>query len=618
MPAGFRFPDDSALWIPFGIGAKDYTFGEFYFVRSFGRLAAGYSPMLAKAETDVVYQARGRHGEDSEVAFTPFPRYFKKAESEKLYLVWAAVALVLIIAVANIAHLLVLRTIGRRSELAVRLALGARLSDLLRQLLLETSMYVSLGGALGLWLAIHATRLLVSRFAIDIPPFATIGLNGRVLVFTALTSLGSALILTFVCTFVASRMRTSEWLHDQSGGLVTGRGRARARDFLVAGQLALAVLLLVCGGLTSRTLIRLHAVDLGIQADNTLSMEIWPPETPGRSFPAPQTIASYTNSLLDRMRRLPGFVSAAVTQLVPLAPGGPHRVFVIEEGGIASQLAPRQRGVFRFSVTSDYFRTMGVPLLYGSDLSDSFLPTAPCPAVIDNTFAQRFWPGQDPTGERFTSRDDHYRVVGVCTAVKKSPKLDAPLPAFYVPFAKYPPVFSSLVVRSESDANSTKQAMKEAVLAIDKSHPPSEARTITELFNQQTSSERSAALLFNGLAVLGLFLACLGVYGTVSYWVTGRRREIGVRMALGAQKGLIAWLVLKRSLIIGAAGLAGGIALALSATRYLESILWGVSPTDAVTYLTGCLILVLVVLAASYLPLRRAMGVDPAFALRHE
>jgi predicted permease len=534
-----------------------------------------------------------------------------------LIVLLGAVCFVLLIACANVANLLLARATVRQKEVAIRTALGASRGRLIRQLLTESVLLALAGGALGLLLAVWGKDLLVAFVGNQIPSYIKPNIDTRVLGFTLLVSLLTGIVFGLVPALQASKFGLNELLKEGSRGSTGGASRHRIRRALVITEVALALMLLIGAGLMLRSFERLQAFNPGFEADNLLTVRMNLP----RSY-TPEQARAFQQQLVERIESLPGTKSVGLSSDVPLD-GNTSATMVPIEGLVPPDDDIR---VYTHSVSPNFFATMGIPLLAGRDFTVHDNNQAPRAVIISESMARRLWPGQDPTGKRIsTSRDQNRnrvwdQIVGVAGDVKyrtliRDQNND---PDIYLPLLQNPNRGFALALRTTGDPSGLVSAIRGEVKSLDSNLPISDIATMQQRMKNNTARTRFSTLLLGVFACVAMLLAVVGIYGVMSYSVTQRSHEIGIRMALGAARRDVLKLVVGEGLALVAAGVAVGLVGAFAATRVLASQLYSVSATDPVTFSVVSLVLAGVGLAACAVPARRATKVDPMVALRYE
>jgi putative ABC transport system permease protein len=585
-------------------------------LRVFARLKPGVSLASANAELDALSRALVReHPDDYSspgAAVTPFATTLTAASRPILWTLSGAVAFVLFIACANVASLLLGNAAARRREIAVRVALGAARSRIARMLLTESLLLAVVGGALGVALAGWLLPALTSLAPVQLPRAGGIRVDGTVLLFALGATLVTALLFGWLPALRMSRQDPQAALKDGAG---SGRGGSIASmGLLVSFDAAVAFLLLFGAGLLVRSTARLLDVHPGFSTDRTAKLEI---DLSGPAYETEAQVADYFERVLGRVRALSGVQAAGVTGLLPL--GGNWDTRGIRVEGREPANPSLQPDAMRYSVSPGYLETMGIAIRRGrgftaADRADS-LPVA----LVDETFARRIWPGEDPIGKRIAiGKRPFATVVGVVEGVRQA-RLDLPPDnQVYVPEAQMPDSEAVIVVRFAGDPAAGLPSVRAAIRSVDPDQAIARVTTLGRLVEQSAGTRRFAMRLLAGFAGLATLLSAVGIYGVVAGYVGRRRREIGIRMALGARARSILSLVAGRAVARTAAGLAVGAVVALAFGRALRSLLFEVAPTDALAFAAGAIVVVAVAAAASLLPARRAARVDPMAALKEE
>lgn len=537
-----------------------------------------------------------------------------------LLVLLGAVGLVLLLVCANVANLLLARASARERELAIRGASGATRGRLLRQLLTESLLLAGLGGALGLLLAFWGVGLFVALAPPDLPRLAEVRVDGRVLLFTSAVSLLTGLAFGVLPAWRAARVDLVRGLGD-GGSAGVSVASQRLRSTLVVAEVALSLVLLVGAGLLLRSLVAVLTVDPGFDKDRVVTLRL---NLPDPSYETSGKRAAFFQNLLERTRALPGVKAAGAIQPLPM--GGDQWITSLHlEGRPEPPPAERLFGEYK-SATPGYFAAMGIRLLKGRVFTDRDVRDAPRVVLVSDTLARRYYPDEDPIGKRFafgTSIDDdkddvQWEIVGVVADVAHE-RLDGEArPAFYVSAWQHPWGFLSLVVSAEGDLGALATAIRKEVRTLDPDVPVYRVRTLVELVSATVAQRRFNAMLLGGFAVIGLVLASVGIYGLLSLAVSQRTREIGIRVALGADRSLVLRMVVGQAMGLTLAGVCVGLGGALLASRALQGFLFGVSATDPPTYSVVPMLLLLAALFSSLIPARRALSIDPYVALRHE
>jgi putative ABC transport system permease protein len=536
-----------------------------------------------------------------------------------LAMVFGAVAFVLLVACANVANLLLARSTARRKEITIRAAIGAGRWQLVRQLLVESLLLSIIGGVLGLLLATWGLSVIETLGAKLNPMFTDLHIDLRTLGFTFALSIITALLFGLAPALQISKPDLTHSLKDNGRGSGSSGIRNRLRSGLVVSEIALTLILLVCAGLLIKTVLRITDVDKGFNSDGVLTMNIG---LPGAKYPKPADWVRFYQQTTDRVAAIPGVQAVGITSVMPLTSNFDGR-------GLAVEDHPRPRGeeltVDLYVMTPGYLKAMEVPVLRGRPLNESDREKTDKVALINNTMAQTLWPEQDPLGRRIRFAGDdgseaqQWRtIVGVVTDVSQYALDQKPPMQIYLPHAQFPTSFNTLVVKTTGDPKAIIGAVKNEILAVDKDQAVYSVATLDELLGESIVVRRFLMLLLLVFAAIALILAAIGIYGVMSFVVTQRTKEIGIRMALGAQTRDVLAMVLKNGIVLAVIGVAVGLVSAFALTRLLRSLLFGVTATDAATFAVVSLGLVAVVLCACYLPARRASKVDPLVALKYE
>jgi putative ABC transport system permease protein len=534
-----------------------------------------------------------------------------------LYIVLGAVALLLIIACANVANLQLSYAVARRREMSVRSALGAGRTRLARQLLTESVILSTLGGLLGVAVAYGGVAVLVKMIPIDLTFFSPIGVDARVFAFASVTAIGTGLIFGLAPAIHASQTNLNDALATRAGGLAArvGGGRIELRGVFVVAQIALSLILLVSAGLLARTLMKLQRVDLGFDPANLLSLEF---RLPAAKYSQPEQISQFFTRAIGEIRAVPGVTSAALVRAVPLSGNGDSRAYAVDgapppENGKAPILQLN-------TVSSGYFRTVRLPLVAGRDITERDDATAPPVVIVNETFARREWPNVSAIGQRirFVDNQRWMTVIGVARDAKQFGQTDQSRPQAYIHYMQSPQIFTSVVVRTNGDPTAFGTAVRDAIWRVDRDQPVWKIRSLESLVDASLGSKRVLLGLIGAFATVAVLLAAVGIYGVMSFAVTQRTHEVGVRMALGAQGGEVLRLIVGQGLRLTGIALIIGIAASFGTNRLLASQLFGITPSDPVTLGAVPLLLAIVAAIACYLPARRASKLDPLVALRRE
>ncbi|HEV8369583.1 MAG TPA: ABC transporter permease [Pyrinomonadaceae bacterium] len=610
-------------------GAEQLASKETWWFSAVGRVKPGVPIEQARAELDTIFQsymdgtgmnAEARRDAFNRIDLRPASRGLndlRRQFSQPLQTLMAIVALVLLITCANVANLLLARATARRKEFAVRLALGASRLRLLRQVLTESLLLLTLGGVLGLLFARWGSAFLVSFFATERGGlFINLPLDYRVLLFTAGVALLTGLIFGLVPALQAERTEPNPALKDSNGA--STRTRSRFGKALVVAQVGLSLLLLVGAGLFVRTLHNLKTLDAGFRPEGVLTMWINPPDGAFEGV----RLAGLWRDVLARVERLPGVRSATLTTLSPLDRA--DRGVAIDVAGF-SPGSDRDKGIRLNQVSPGYFQTFGVPLGQGRSFTDADNETSPRVALLNEAAARFYFGNRNPLGAqvRFGRREQSsppYEIVGVVKDARNRNLREADTRTIYLPVTQARDRLPRLTLAILADGRPTEltSAIRNELRVINSDIMLTNVGTLSERVDQSLLKERLIATLSLFFGLLALLLACIGLYGVMSYDVARRTHEIGIRMALGANANRVVRLVLRETLGWVALGVGLGLSAALATTRWLESLLFGLKPHDPLTIGLAALVLLSVATVAGYLPARRASRIDPLKALRHE
>ncbi len=624
MPAGFAnvLAPNAQIWTPLRYDVSlPYACRTCHHVSAIARLKPGVSVAAAAADLNAI-SARlvAEHPTEYEAVGMVVPRLQDQVTNgvrPALLAVLGAVTLLLLISCANVANLLLARAAGRRAEFAVRAALGAGRGRVIRQLLAESVVLTGAGGVLGIAVAMAGVRGLIAIAPPGLPRTDAIGVSGPVLGFAVVVVTVVAMICGVIPAWHAMRADLYAGVK-QSGRRSIGNGQAM-RAALVVSEVALASMLLVGSGLLVRSMVRLFAVSPGFDETNRLTMQI---QTTGRAFDDSAYTLRYFDRVLAGVGALPGVRSAALTSQLPLS--GDYDSYGVHVESKPRANPDQDPNAFRYAVTAGYFETMRIPLRRGRLLTPRDRGDQPAVAVINESFARKVWPNEDPIGQRVrlgaADKGAWRTIVGIVGDVKQLSLSGRQSDAVYVPEAQWPYVDGamSLVVQTQGDAAALTAAVRSATWAVDKDQPIVRVATLESLASQTEAQRHFTLLLFTAFAAAALVLAAAGVYGVLSGTVTDRLAEIGVRAALGASRRDILTMFVSRGLALSALGTGLGLAGALALSRLMESLLFGVGRGDGVTYGTVAILLALVAAAASWLPAWHAAGVDPVSVLRTE
>lgn len=626
MPRGITFPEKSEIWVPLALSPTELAERDNHYLRVFARLKPGVTLASAQREmADLAVQLAREYPKSNMNIGAAVVNLRDQLVGDLKLTLWAVMAgvgCVLLIACANLAGLLLTRGVGREREFAVRAALGAGRGRLIRQTLIESLLLAGIGGFAGTLIAVFTLPFLRRLVPTTLSAWSELKIDLPVLGFLLALSILAAILFGTLPAFISSRPNLSISL--QQGGRVAASGSARTRKMLIVSEVALAIVLLVGAGLLTRTLWALAHVPLGFNPEGVMTLRTSLPvsaNTPYRNF---QARADFYRRVLEKVVSLPGVISAGYTTFLPLTNSGGTSPFIVEG---APPLPPEQSNDANHRVISpDYFKTIGVPLRAGRFFQDSDAADAPPVAIINESMARQYWPAQNPVGQRFQLgrvAGVWFTVVGIVGDIRQT-GLDVNGRAeMYFPYTQ--PAGTQgyltprdLAVRVKGNPTAYAKTLEALVWQVDRNQPIADVMPMKELITDKLVSREVALKLIAAFAGLALLLAALGLYGLLAYVVSQRRREIGVRMALGAQPQQISVAVLREGLRLVLCGVAIGAAGSWIVMRSLKSILYGVVATDGWVLAGSALVLVVVGFLASYLPARRAAGIDPITALRYE
>ena len=625
LPAAFEntLSPSAEIWSPLqydvALPATGREWGRS--LRMIGRLRDGVSEEQARRDLDAI--ARHRVEEFSRPAWAAIQDGFiattlqsgvSRGVRPTLVAILGAVALLLIIACVNVTNLVLARGAERRAELMMRAALGASRMRLVRQLLVETLLLATMGGLVGIGLAYVAVDVVVALSPADLPRAAAISVDGWVLAFAVALVTGCGLAVGVVPALQGSRVGLRARLHH--GVTIVAAGREVMRRVLVVVQVAFALVLLVGAGLLMRSLQQLFAVPSGFDAANVLTLQV---QTAGRRFRDPEPTNQFFSQVLDAVRRVPGVSTAGVTTQLPLS--GDDDMWGVLFDSAPAIPSDDNREAYRYAVSSGYLETMRIPLRRGRLLGAQDQANTPLVAVISESFAKRRLPGIDPIGHRLRigGNPGWFTVVGVVGDVRQMSLTLAPRNAVYIPGAQWSQFADRahwVTVRTKGDAGALTASVRHAIESIDKRQPILRVATMEERVSTSEAARRFAMMLFEAFGIVALVLATVGTYSLLSASVTQRVREIAVRAALGAGRRTLLALVLRQGMMLTMAGILAGLGIALIASRFVETMLFGVSRLDAVTYIAVGALLSLTCAVACWMPAWRAARLDPNAVLR--
>jgi len=622
MPPDFRYPERVDLWMPLAPNENQRTTRGNYWLSVIGRLKNGMTVQQAQVEmSGLARQLEQRYPNfNTNVGITIEPMYDELVGSVRpaMLVLFGSVGFVLLIACANVANLLLARSATRQREFAVRIALGASRVRLLRQMLTESTVLGLMAGVVGIGLTFVAIRVLLSLAPADIPRLTDVRVDRTVLSFSLGLSLVTGLLFGLFPALTSSGRDISGSMKSAGRGTSEGFQNRRVRRLLVISEIAIALTLLVGAGLLIKSFSLLRAVSPGFATENVLTARI---QLPGLKYPQGAQVAGFYNQLIERIQALPGVqgVDAASTVLLSRLP---NSASVSIEGRTAGP--PDPTPIPFDSITPGFFKTMGIRILQGRTFTPQDDSQSIPVVIVNEAFARRYWPNEDALGKRLTfgnPQNPNVRwstVVGIVDNIRRSGiDLDA-RPETYFPHQQSSTRSMQLLVKTSGDPSGLAGVVKETVWSIDKDQPIANIRTMESLVAERVAQRRFNMLLLTICAGVALVLAAVGIYGVMSYSVTQRTQEMGIRMALGAQRSDVVRMVLREGSALAAAGIGLGVLCAWPLMRLLATQLYETTPTDLTTYLTVAIGLGLVALLASFIPARRATKVDPLRALRYE
>ncbi len=614
MPAALDFPNkDVELWTPLQL--QQPTRRGPYFLTGAARLKPGVSLNQARAEALTL-----KSSFEGTIDFNILPvnDFIVGDVRLALLVLLGAVTLVLLIAAVNVANLMLARSASRAKEISIRAALGASRVRIIRQLLTESLLLALAGGLLGTLWSLWGVKLLLKMAPDNIPRLSQIGIDGRALVWTALVSLLTGVLFGLAPAWQSSRLSLNATLKEGGRSGADSPGKRRWRNLLVVSELALAVMLLIGAGLLVKSFRRLQQVDPGVDTDRVLTMQL---ALRGPQYADSQQIAAFYARLLERVQGLPGVRAATVSNSLPPNSAEFSDDFTIEGRPTAPNQPPPVAYVIRVSL--DYFRAFGIPLRSGRYFNAADSRDAPRATIINETLARKFFPNEDPIGKRINMGDERqpsiWQVAGVVGDVKYTGLAGESQPAIYQPLVQATTGNVFLSVKTEgADPLGLAAAVRNEIRSLDRELPVARVGALKQRFATAVAQPRFGATLVALFAALALILASIGVYGVISYSVTQRMHEMGIRIALGARSRDVLALVVKQGMTLTVIGLGLGLSASFALTRLMKSLLFGVSATDPLTFIIISLLLTSVALLACFVPARRATKADPMIAMRSE
>ena len=614
MPAQFRFDDPATqMWAPLGVLPTEDRDNRY--LRVIGRLRAGATEAIARTElSEIAHRLELANPATNRGMSTNALLLRKQMFDENFFtasmICSVAVLFVLLIACANVANLLLVRAAAREREIAVRTALGAGRRRIASQLLTESVVLALMGGVLGLVLSIWGIRILVGMMPAWFPMRDQIVINGRVIVYTAVLTLGAGIVFGLAPALQASRPNLNSSLREGSRGSTVGIRRGRLRSTLVVSEIALALVLMISAGLLVKSAVRMQSVPLGFNTDGLVTVRM---TLPDNTYKDTTQIVQFYHAVVQRVRALPGVRSAAVSRCVPMTCGMGTLYSVVGQ----PEPEPERRPIVQFrSVSPELFETAGIPLIRGRIFSEQEQRGSPRVIVINEAMAKRHWDGRDPIGQRLKFESGEREIIGVVGSTREFGPDDEPPALVYMSEYQEGERSMALIIQTNERPETFFPVLRRTIASLDPQLPLFEIRTMPEVLQSELGGDLILSKLLGFFGVSALFLAMIGVYGVMSYSVAQRTSELGIRMAIGAQRADILRLVVKQGSILAGAGLGIGLLIALGVTRTLANFLFSVSAFDFSTFAGVTLSLAIAALAASYGPALRATRVDPLTALR--
>jgi len=625
MPRSVHLPAygnwNDKVWVPIAFTNEETTERGNHFLDVIARIKPGITLKQAQAEMETIAArlAKEYPRYNTRIGATVTPLHEEVVGDIKpaLLILLGAVGFVLLIACANVANLLLARAAVREKEIALRLALGASRSRLTRQFLTESVLLALLGGGFGLLLALAGIRVLKTFIPVTISQTQTISIDGKVLVFTALLALLTGIVFGLAPAMHASHSNLNDSLKEGGRDSAIGKKGNRLRDLLVVGEIAVSFILLIGAGLLINSFLHLRNLDPGFRADHLLTMKV---DLSELRYPDGERRSVFFDEVLFRIRALPGVQSVAVAGNLPFTYNGDSMSIAVE--GIPDPPPGQWPDVIYRAIGPGYFSTMGIPMIRGRDFTDQDKADSKNVVVISEKTAQHYWPGKDPIGKRLkpgatTSGVPWREVIGVVKDVRQNDFIAQPKMQMYFTYRQLKDLAANaLIVRTSVEPMSLATSTRDAIWAVDKDQPVANVDTMDHIVSEAIARQRFSMLLLGIFAALALILAAVGIYGVMSYSVAQRIHEIGIRMALGARRTDVLKMIVNQGLKLVSIGMMLGLAAAFLLTRVLQSLLFGISATDPVTFFGISLVLLAVAILASYLPALRATKVDPIIALR--